>query len=694
MKRKVLVLLGGLFGACKIFAATPPEPLAFATESESAFFNELPTVLTVTRMPQAMKDVPGFVTVIDAEEIRYSGARDLAELLRRVPGFNVAVGPDGAPGATYHGLGEDFSKGLQVLVDGRSQFSPLFEGGVVWNLIDIPLADIARIEVLRGSNSPAYGSNAFMGVVNIVTRHTAETTGAMLAASEGELGLRDRYVRLGFGNAGWNGRLSAEKTEDDGLADFDDSRITERYNLQLDANPSRADSLRLSAGLLRLSLRRGEIGDELTPPRWIDGGNTFAQINWTHDWGPDNISELSYNHVRQTTADYINVAVDPFRTVVSNSGVAERDEVSLQHTVLMPTLRVLGGLSYRNDTVNHDFYYGPGRQLGQWVARAFGQLEWRPGDRATVNLGATYEEDSISGDVVLPRLALNLHVLKDHTLKLIAGKSRRNPTIYESFANERLFQTETTVIPAGALVLAERNSTGRAEPTEVVSKEIGYFGDFKPLGLTLDARYFREDVSNWIRPALDPFAVPGATLGDANCPVFNALTQGGCGFYGDFYNVIDAKITGWETQVVWRPVRATVIGLGFSKTRIDAEWVLAKYPTDPAVIRFIEGSAPRHSASLWGRQRLFDRVTLAAAYYRVDAMRWTRNSLAAEYHRFDWRLSYEFRLGPSKAELAWTVRSDGGDHVESRGLQSNGVVPWAPPETVKTQHFASLRLEF
>lgn len=694
MKHKILAVVCGLLGACKIFAATPLEPIAFATEGEAAFFNELPTVLTVTRMPQAMKDVPGFVTVIDAEEIRYSGARDLAELLRRVPGFNVAVAADGAPGATYHGLGEDFSKGLQVLVDGRSQFSPLFEGGVVWNLIDISLADIARIEVLRGSNSPAYGSNAFMGVVNIVTRHAAETTGATVSANEGGLGIRDRYARIGFGNAGWNGRLSAEKTEDDGLANFDDSRITERYNLQLDAHLTGADSLRFAAGLLRLSLRRGEIGDDLTPPRWVDGNNTFAQINWVHDWSPEDISELSYNHVRQTTVDMIPVAAFDFRTLLSNSGVAERDEISLQHTFLMPTLRVLGGLSYRNDKVNHDFYYGPGRELEQWVARAFGQMEWRPNELATVNLGATYEEDSISGDVVLPRLALNLHVLKNHTLKLIAGKSRRNPTIYETHADERLYQTETTSIPAGALILVERSSTGRAQPTEVLSKEIGYLGEFKSLGLTLDARYFREDVSNWIRPALDPFAVPGATLGDANCPIYNALTQGGCGLYGDFYNVIDAKIAGWETQIVWRPARATELGLGFSQTRIDADWVLAKYPTDPDVIRFIEGSAPRHSASVWGRQRLLDRITVSGAYYRVDAMRWTRNSLAAEYHRFDWRVAYEFKLGPAKAEVAWTVRSDGGDHVESRGLQSNGVVPWGPPETVETQHFATLRVDF
>lgn len=694
MKRKILALFCGLLGTCKIFAASPLPELALASEGESAFFSELPMVLTVTRMPQAMKDVPGFVTVIEAEEIRHSGARDLAELLRRVPGFNVAVAPGGAPGATYHGLGEEFSKGLQVLVDGRSQFSPLFEGGVVWNLIDVPLADIARIEVLRGSNSPAYGSNAFMGVVNIVTRHAAETTGAMASFSEGDLGIRDRYARFGFGNAGWNGRLSAEKTEDDGLANFDDSRITERYNVQIDANPGNNDSLKFAAGLLRLSQRRGEMdGDVLDPPRWVDGVDIFGQINWAHHWSQSSLTEVSLNHVRQTTTDVVPLAVSVFTSIFSNTGVAERDEFSLQHTFLMPTLRILGGLSYRSDTVNHDFYYGPGRELTQWTGRTFGQLEWRPNELATVNLGATYEDDSFSGDVFLPRLALNLHVLPDHTLKLIAGKSRRNPTIFEMRGDQRLYQTESTAIPVGEVLFVDRSSTGSVRPTEVLSKEIGYFGELKQFGLTLDARYFREDVTDLIRTAQVHFPDPNAPLGSPNCPYFNA-TAGGCGVYNDFFNVIDAKITGWETQIVWRPARTTELGLSFAQTRIDAEWILANEPTDPAVIRFIEGSAPRHSASVWGRQRLLDRITVSGAYYQVDAMRWTRNSLAAEYHRFDWRVAYEFKLGPAKAEVAWTVRSDGGDHVESRGLQSNGVVPWRPPERVGTLHFATLRLAF
>lgn len=68
-------------------------------------------------------------------------------------------------------------KRLQVLVDGLSQFSPLFLGAVNWNVIDVQLQDIELIEVVRGTNSALYGSNALLGIINVLTRHAAVTTG-------------------------------------------------------------------------------------------------------------------------------------------------------------------------------------------------------------------------------------------------------------------------------------------------------------------------------------------------------------------------------------------------------------------------------------------------------------------------------------------------------------------------------------
>ena len=138
--------------------------------SERDFLTEIPRVISASRLPQAPADSPGAVTVIDREMIRASGARDVAELFRLVPGFAVGYASGGRPVVAYHGLSGQISQRMQVLLDGRSLYAPYLFGGIDWNTLPVNMDDIERIEVLRGSNSAAYGANAFLGVANIITR--------------------------------------------------------------------------------------------------------------------------------------------------------------------------------------------------------------------------------------------------------------------------------------------------------------------------------------------------------------------------------------------------------------------------------------------------------------------------------------------------------------------------------------------
>src|SRR5690606_24247900 len=113
---------------------------------------------------------PTAVTVIDRATIRASGARTLSDVLRLVPGFQTFASSDVAARVNYHGItDEDFSPRVQVLVDGRSLHSPLFRNGMNWALVPVALEDIERIVVVRGSNTTSFGTNAFLGVTNIVT---------------------------------------------------------------------------------------------------------------------------------------------------------------------------------------------------------------------------------------------------------------------------------------------------------------------------------------------------------------------------------------------------------------------------------------------------------------------------------------------------------------------------------------------
>ncbi|MGE4239509.1 TonB-dependent receptor plug domain-containing protein [Ramlibacter sp.] len=141
-------------------------------------------VTSVGKRLQRIADVPGSVYVITAEEIRRSGASSLPEVLRLAPNLQVAR-VDSAQYAISARSGADvLANKMLVQVDGRTIYSPLFSG-VFWESEDLLLDDIERIEVLSGSGGTLYGSNAFHGVISIVTRSALDTGGTLLKTGAG-----------------------------------------------------------------------------------------------------------------------------------------------------------------------------------------------------------------------------------------------------------------------------------------------------------------------------------------------------------------------------------------------------------------------------------------------------------------------------------------------------------------------------
>ncbi len=141
-------------------------------------------VTTVSRRPEQRFQTPAAVFVITSDEIRRSPARTLPELLRFVPGFDGAR-VDASQWATgIRGFTSALSRAQLVLVDGRSVYSPLF-AGTYWDVQDLLLEDVERIEVIRGPGGGLWGSNAVNGVVNVITRRAADTQGGLLAAAFG-----------------------------------------------------------------------------------------------------------------------------------------------------------------------------------------------------------------------------------------------------------------------------------------------------------------------------------------------------------------------------------------------------------------------------------------------------------------------------------------------------------------------------
>ena len=112
---------------------------------------------------------PAAVTIIDRRTIEASAAVDVVDLFRLVPGFRAYYINANYPGVTYHALGDSNPRRLEVKVDGRSVYESIFSS-VQWTTFGVELEDIDYIEVVRGANAPADGSNAFLASINIVTR--------------------------------------------------------------------------------------------------------------------------------------------------------------------------------------------------------------------------------------------------------------------------------------------------------------------------------------------------------------------------------------------------------------------------------------------------------------------------------------------------------------------------------------------
>jgi iron complex outermembrane receptor protein len=141
-------------------------------------------ITSVGRKAQEVAKAPAAVYVMTQEDIRRSGATNLPDLLRIVPGLVVARINGSTWAISARGEAWQFSNKMLVMIDGRSVYGRLFSG-VFWNGQDVLLEDIDRIEVIRGPGAVMWGSNAVNGVISIITKKAQATQGGLLTVGTG-----------------------------------------------------------------------------------------------------------------------------------------------------------------------------------------------------------------------------------------------------------------------------------------------------------------------------------------------------------------------------------------------------------------------------------------------------------------------------------------------------------------------------
>lgn len=667
-----------------LLAAGMATPLV-GTADDGVFFSALPIVASVSRLPQRLEDAPGAVTVIDRAMIRASGARSLHEVFRLVPGFQTFTPSDKPARVNYHGITDDtdYSPRVQVLVDGRSLHSPLFRGGMNWELVPVALEDIERIEVVRGSNTVSYGTNAFLGVINIVTVEPAFAQGLSVSTQRGSGGVRDYSVR-GGGGLGEGGafRLSVQERADDGLdhrdvlpadrdwRDSNRSRLFDfRADLQLDARSllelqiGRVEARQL-VGRLSVAADGTAIGPRASDPlRRADQSSTWVQARWLHALSESADLSLRYtHHVDRLDAGFDVAGRPELGRINPNGGRGVRHEFEALHTFLpVDSLRMAWGGSWRHDALESaTMLHGVGR-VSRDVGRLFANLEWKPLGWFTGNLGLSHEYDSLAGAHVAPRASASFHIDEQNTVRVGYARAWRTPGTLDYKASQ--LASNGSIEWAGTPGL----------PAEGLdSWELGYLGDWRAVRMSLDLRVFHERVSDRIHRIR---TVAGGPL----------TAQA----------VHELKIRGHELQWKWQPVDATRIVVGHAHIDIDADFSTLGRTLHAAAgshlfgsgaeryFALSERSAPRRATSLLWMQRLPMGVSLAVARYWVHDIKWTRNTDTDSYQRTDLRLSYPFSGFARGGEIAYTVQSLNGAHAEERMQR-----------IVDRRHWVSLRLDF
>ncbi len=248
-------------------------------------------VSTATRKEQPLSQTPAAAYVITGEDIRRSGAGSIPEALRLAPGVAVAQISAGKWSVSMRGFSGRFANKLLVLIDGRSIYTPVFSG-VYWEVHDLPLADIERIEVIRGPGATLWGANAVNGIINIITRHSSASQGGLA-----DLRVGDERQTAAFRWGGELGqqaslRLYAKGERRDGFdalagGVYDDGYERRQLGFRSDWSGGGTDQFTLQGDLIRLDQDQAYTLPDLTnPPAYrtrvqdraeVEAGNLLAR---------------------------------------------------------------------------------------------------------------------------------------------------------------------------------------------------------------------------------------------------------------------------------------------------------------------------------------------------------------------------------------------------------------------------------
>ncbi len=361
--------LGVAIALCGLTGSVLAEEMSFSEQ-------EMPVVLSATRLKQAVADAPASITIIDRQMIEQSAARELPELLRLVPGMVVGYDSGWEAFVSYHGTSADKSRRMQVLVDGRSIYQPIL-AYVDWLGLPLELDDIDHIEVIRGPNAAAYGANSFLAVINIITRHPADVPTARAYSRIGSDGIQDNFASVGATAGATSFQLSASSRKDHGFAytldrdtheilhDFVDDKYQKAVNGKMVWETGSEGVLTIGAGRSEMrgqeNVGLGDQGDIIsyreTPV--ADLTQKYLNLNFEQGFNSHQI-ELQADYSQYRRSEIYKVQTYPILMKPALREMFLQDRVFVDRGFL-PSLQ-----AYQNGDITQEAMFGSDEDFEQW----------------------------------------------------------------------------------------------------------------------------------------------------------------------------------------------------------------------------------------------------------------------------------------------------------------------------------------
>lgn len=607
LREKALFTRPSLIVALAMLLAGP----AWAQQKQADLANESlqdlmnVEVTSVSKKEQKLSRTASAIFVITAEDIRRSGATNIPDLLRMVPGLDVAQINGSTWAISARGFNSQFSNKLLVMIDGRVVYTSTF-AGVFWDTMDLPLEDIERIEVIRGPGGAVWGVNAVNGVISIFTKKASETKGGLATAEGGNLQQGAGLLQYGGSLAkGTDYRAYVKYFNQAQMFDLSghngaDGWHAMRGGFRVDSSLSSKDSLMFEGDLA--SGREGEYGfvlPSITSPGLVPVAEQvdIADGSFVGLW----------NHAFSATSNTaFQVFIDRhLRDDPQNPERRDTYDLQFQHRLAVGQRQdIVWGLGYRYTpdkitgglTVTMD----PTRRNLQVFSSFFQDEIALVPDRLYLTAGTKLEHNDYSGFEVMPDVRLAWLAGKHQMLWAALSRDLRAPS-----RNDTDLVLNLGTGPAGPPYLMRIVGNPDFTDERLLAYEAGYRTMVSDR-ISLDLSAYVNDYDNL------ETTEPGTPFAEPTPPPFHIVLP------FTYKNLMEGETDGVELSAGWRIARRWTVDPGYALEHVNMR--TAPTSQDYQTPLFVEGSAPRNSAQLRSHVDLGEGWTWDGSAYFVGRL--------------------------------------------------------------------------